>query len=190
VGFFQLLIDSLAGFYAIDRQRIFVAGMSNGGHMAYRLACDLPDKIAGIAAVAALLPAELKPSQPVPTLIIAGMDDPIVPYKGGAVQVGMMQRGVVRSAMETLRIWSEANRCGGEPTTELLDDVDPRDRMSVQQTFYRDCVAAVMLYTVIGGGHTWPGGQQYLNEQMIGRTCRDIDANRVIWNFFRELPHG
>lgn len=187
VGFMRELIDSLAPVYAIDRQHVFITGMSNGGHMAYRLACDLPDRIAGIAAVAALMPVELTPSRPVPVLTIAGTEDPLVPYKGGAVQVGMLQRGQVHSAMETLRIWAEANRCGGEPSTELLDDMDPRDRISVQRTTYRDCAAPVVLYTIIGGGHTWPGGKQYLGEPIIGKTSRDIDANKVIWEFFRSL---
>ena len=187
VSFLSELIDSLAPVYAVDKRRVYVTGMSNGGHMAYRLACDLSDKIAGIAPVAALMPTELMPTRPVPVLFIAGTDDPLIPYKGGAVQVGMLQRGTVRSAMETLRVWAEANRCGGEPSTELLDDADPTDRMSVQRTMYRDCAASVVMYTVIGGGHTWPGGKQYLGEQMIGKTSRDIDACQVIWEFFRSL---
>nr|AUN37581.1 LpqC [uncultured bacterium] len=186
---FRGLLSSLASYYTIDQRRVFVTGLSDGGNMAYRLACDLPDEIAGIAAVAALMPTQLTPTRPMPVLFIAGTEDPMVPYKGGAVGGRLLQRGTVRSAMETLRVWSEANRCGGEPTTELLDDVDPHDRMSVQQTFYRDCVASVMMYTIIGGGHTWPGGKQYLDEKIIGRTSRDIDANRVIWDFFRGLHH-
>jgi len=191
VGFMRELIDLLSGHYSLDRERVYVTGISNGGHMAYRLASDIPDRIAGIAAVAALMPAQLAlPSRPVPMLTIHGTDDPLVPYKGGAVQVGMLQRGAVRSAMETLRVWAEANRCGGEPSTELLDDVDPSDRMSVQRTLYRDCMAPVVLYTVIGGGHTWPGGWQYLGERMIGKTSRDIDACQVIWEFFRGLSDG
>ncbi|NMD03070.1 MAG: phospholipase, partial [Bacteroidales bacterium] len=43
----------------------------------------------------------------------------------------------------------------------------------------------VILYAVEGGGHTWPGGFQYLPAWIIGKTSRDIDANEVIWAFFK-----
>src|SRR4051812_40864226 len=97
VGFIAGLIDSLAGGYAVDVEHVFVTGMSNGGHMAYRLACDLYDQIAGIAPVAALMPDNLeqacKPPRPMPVLIIAGTDDTLVPYRGGAVGGQILRRG-------------------------------------------------------------------------------------------------
>ena len=182
VGYIRSLIDQLVAFYAIDKRRVYVAGMSSGGFMAYRLGCDLPDRIGGIAAVAALLPVDLTPERPMPLLTIAGRDDPIVPYNGGTVGSKLLRQVKVHSGMETLRRWSEANRCGGETSTELVEQSD-----RVQRITYPDCVAPVELYNVIGGGHTWPGGSQYLDERIVGKTNPEFDANQVIWNFFRSL---
>ena len=189
VGFLRDLIDMLVPYYAIDPQHVFVTGMSNGGHMAYRLACDLPDKIAGIAPVAALMPGNpeqaCRPARPMPVLMIAGTDDPLVPYRGGAVQVGTQQRGTVASADATLRFWAKINGCTGEPLVTDLEDRDPRDGTHIRETLYSSCDAPTVLYSIVGGGHTWPGGMQYLDERMIGRTSREFDASEMIWGFFK-----
>ncbi|MBI1256867.1 MAG: hypothetical protein GC204_05310 [Chloroflexi bacterium] len=194
VGFIRELIDSLATAYAVDLEHVFVTGISNGGHMAYRLACDMPDRIAGIAPVAALMPGNLeqacRPARPMPVLIIAGTDDPLVPYRGGAVQVGTQQRGTVASADTTLRFWAKINGCTGEPLVTDLEDRDPRDGTHIRETLYSSCDAPTVLYSIVGGGHTWPGGKQYLDERMIGKTSREFDASEMIWGFFRSrLPH-
>jgi polyhydroxybutyrate depolymerase len=190
VGFLGSLIDLIANSYSVDRKRVYVTGISNGGFMAYRLACDLPGLIAGIAPVAALMPFDLKPTQPVATLIIAGTDDPLIPYNGGEVTVGMLRRGRVLSGEATMAVWAKANRCEGEPITTTLVDGDPHEAGRVRQTAWSGCGIPIVLDTVEGGGHTWPGGWQYLSEQMVGKTSRNFDANREIWQFFRSLTEG
>ena len=62
-------------------------------------------------------------------------------------------------------------------------DVDPDDGLSIQITSYDDCTAPVTLYTVIGGGHTWPGRAQYLPVSLVGRVSQDMDATRAIWEY-------
>ncbi len=191
VGFIDAMIEQIASQYPLDRRRIFSTGISNGGHMSYRLACELSDQIAGIAPVAALLPGHLvetcAPVRPVGVLIMAGTDDPLVPYGGGDVQVGRARRGAVLSAQETARFWAAANHCDAEPLTTLLPDADPDDGTRIRHTVYNGGDAPVELYTVEGGGHTWPGGWQYLPARIVGKTSREIDACRVIWDFFASL---
>ena len=74
--------------------------------------------------------------------------------------------------------------------TENMPDKDPQDGTQVKRTTYAGGKAGteVVLYTIEGGGHTWPSGPQYLPEFMVGRVCKDIDANTVIWDFFQKHP--
>ncbi len=193
VGFLLAVADKLAAESLIDKNRVFIAGISNGGMMAQRLACEHAERIAGIATVAGTLPEKLagvcKPSRPVPVLIIHGSADPIVPWKGGAV-AGFEEYGKVLSGRETVAVWTGHNRCRGAAITATLADRDPQDGTRIRTERFRDCApgAAVDLILVEGGGHTWPGGFQYLPERFIGRTSRDFDANQAIWEFFRQIP--
>jgi polyhydroxybutyrate depolymerase len=93
----------------------------------------------------------------------------------------------VLSAEASVAAWAQANGCTGEPESTLLVDGDPNQAGRVRQIAYRDCAAPVVLDTVEGGGHTWPGGGQYLGEKMIGKTSRSFDANRAIVQFFYGL---
>ena len=189
MGFLHTLIAALLFEFALDPARVYVTGMSNGGLMAYRLACELADQIAAIAPVAALMPADLAcaPSRPIGVLVIAGTSDPLVPYQGGAVKALFRERGYVRSADETVRLWAQANGCTAAPKVMMLPSVDPSDSTRIRVTQYEGCAAPVALYTVEGGGHTWPGGMQYLPPRMIGDTSQQIDANRVMWEFFQSI---
>ena len=192
VGFLLAIADKLAAESLIDKKRIFIAGISNGGMMAQRLACEHADRIAGLVTVAGTLPEKLarvcKPSRPVPALIIHGTADPIVPWNGGPV-AGFAEFGVVLSGLDTAAVWTANNRCRGAAVTTTLADRDPQDGTRIRMERYADCAVggSVSLIVVEGGGHTWPGGFQYLPERFIGRTTREIDANQVIWDFFRQF---
>ena len=191
-GFLLAIADKLAAESWIDKKRIFIAGISNGGMMAQRMACEHADRIAGIATVAGTLPEKLagvcKPSRPVPALILHGTADPIVPWNGGPV-AGFAEFGAVLSGPDTVAVWTANNRCRGAAVKTMPADRDPQDGTRIRTERYPDCAvgASVSLIVVEGGGHTWPGGFQYLPERFIGRTSRDIDANQVIWDFFRQF---
>jgi len=190
IGFFAALINHLDEKYTIDRARVYATGISNGGFMSYRLACDLSDQIAGIAAVTANLSDELAanchPTRPVSILIINGTDDPLVLFGGGDVKILRQVRGTVLSTTDTVAFWREQNGCTQSPVIERLPDRDPDDHTRVRYEASSGCASghAVDVYVVEGGGHTWPGGAQYLHRWFIGRTSRDIDANTIIWSFF------
>jgi len=190
VGFIAALIDRIAAEYPVDRGKIFVTGISNGGLMSYRLACSLPG-VRGIAAVAATHPTgqegKCAPSRPVSVLIINGTEDPIIPYDGGDIRLLGMKRGRVVSTEETLRFWVRFNTCRGSGEEVPLPDEDPGDGTRVHRISYNACGGGsrVVLYRVEGGGHTWPGGWHYTLSRFIGYTSRDFNACDAIWNFFK-----
>ena len=189
-GFLLALIDKLAQELPVDRSRVYIAGISSGGMMAQRMACEKADRITAIATVAGTMPAELKaackPARSLPVLMIHGTEDPVVPWVGGAV-AGFEEYGTVLSARETAAFWASANQCRGAAVVVPEPERDLRDGTRVQLESFAACAAGAeaTLVTVQGGGHTWPGGFQYLPERFIGKTSREIDANKVIWDFFK-----
>jgi len=129
------------------------------------------------------------PSRPVPLLIINGVDDPFVPWNGGNIRGGLFgQRiiGTVLSTPDTVKKWSEYNICQSNPQIIHIPDLEPDDGCSVDLKVYsgEKKSSEVILYEIKGGGHTWPGGWQYLPKSFVGKTCRDINACEIIWEFF------
>jgi polyhydroxybutyrate depolymerase len=174
----------------LDRKRIFAAGISNGGFMSFRLACDAADLFAAVAPVTATMPADLgprcNPGAPVAVLVINGTADPLVPYAGGQVRALFSLRGEIWSTERTVEFWAERNRCAAPPDVRALADRDSGDGSRVVEVAYTRCAGPrVRLLRIEGGGHTWPGGAQYLPSAWIGTTNRDIDGTEVIWNFFK-----
>jgi polyhydroxybutyrate depolymerase len=190
VGFISKMIDAIAVDYNIDARRVYVTGASNGAMMSLRLSCDLADKITAIAPVIGSMPENLvsncSPARPVPLMMINGTDDPLVPWEGGHVHVFRKKLGKILSVPQTIDFWAAKNGCSPDPQITVMPDTDPEDGTRVQKSAYRHCDtgADVVLYEIKGGGHTWPGGYQYLPEFLIGKTNRDINASETIWNFF------
>jgi len=194
VGFLSALIDQQVRDLNLDKQRVYATGMSNGALMSFRLASELSDKIAAIAPVACNMPKVLEkrapPAQPIPVLLIANTEDPCVPWEGGELRFALMRLGLVLSVMDTVHYWVAHNQCEPKPTVTWLPDTAPQDGTRVRREVYgkgRDGTE-VILYAIVGGGHTWPGGYQYLPVRFVGKTCRDINACEVIWDFFKSHP--
>lgn len=191
-GFFMKMIEGLKKSYHIDTSKIFTCGISNGGFMSARLACDLSPTIKGAAIITATLGEDYfplcKPSQKVKILVMNGTVDPLVPFEGGDIKILRRTRGKVISTDRFVKFWTETDACNFVPSTILLPDADPDDGTRVEKSIYSGCAegADVLLYKIINGGHTWPGGKQYLSERLIGKTCRDINACDEIWNFFNK----
>ena len=179
VRFISELIDQLEAAYNIDRARIYANGFSNGGGMSFALSCTLSDRIAAVGMVGA---AQTLPwtwctdHRPVPMIAFHGTADPMAPYHGGASWVVSRP---LPSVPTWAGNWARKNRCGLKPVESVVAaDVTRRD--------YTNCAddAAVVLYTIRGGGHSWPGGKP-LPEWFVGPTSRSIDATRQMWAFFR-----
>ncbi|WP_299403823.1 PHB depolymerase family esterase [Acaryochloris sp. IP29b_bin.148] len=195
VGFLSKVIDKMIEEYGVDARRVYVTGISNGGFMSVRLALDLSDKIAAIAPVTAQLPLALQhqtPKQPISAMFINGTEDPIVPYQGGHVRLFRLgrSRGEILSTTDTIEHFRLRNHCQATPKRTSLPDTDPNDGTRVEMEQYTGCAdqTEVTLVKVIGGGHSWPGGAQYLSPRLIGRVSKDINASAMIVDFF--LKHS
>jgi polyhydroxybutyrate depolymerase len=194
LGYFDELLGAIQKVAKIDSRRIFATGISNGGMMSFRLACTKA-WLRAFAPVAATMPAALKescrPTSPRSMLLIVGERDPLVPYKGGEVTgpFGARKLGKVLGAEESLRIWKDFNACTVK-TPSVPAPATRADATSLTGETWSACAdkTRVELVTVIGGGHTWPGGKQYLREWVIGKTSRHLDASKRILEFFESLP--
>ena len=179
VRFISELIDTLEAAYNIDPTRIYANGFSNGGAMTFALSCRLSNRIAAVGTVSA---AQDQPwswcagSRPVPLINFHGTAD-LVPYNGGKVRMSPMP---FPSVLTWTADWARRNRCEPNPVESAVAS-------DVSRLEYTNCAdgAADVLYTIRGGGHSWPGGKP-MPEWMVGRTSRSIDATSEMWAFFRE----
>jgi polyhydroxybutyrate depolymerase len=190
VAFVAALIDHLAKEYKIDRKRIYATGISNGGIFTYTLAAKLADRIAAIAPVAGNLAepvaSSFAPSQPVSVIAFNGDVDPLVPYNGGAVTGRGDVGGRVLSTADTIALFVKACGCSSV-SQQTLPARKPSDGTTVVREVHgggRDG-AEVILYTIKGGGHTWPGhpGMMFYGA-IAGHTTKTIDATALMWEFF------
>ncbi len=188
VGFFRALVRELSARYRVDAKRIYSTGISNGGFMSFRLACEAADVFAAVAPVAANLSADLgprcKPARPVSVAILNGTDDPLVPWGGGPVGLWGMKRGVAWSTEQTLETWAELDGCRQKSDDQVLDKVAD-DGTLVLLHVRSACRAGseVRLYEIRGGGHTWPSGEKYLGERIVGKVSQELDGVREVWAF-------
>jgi len=188
VGFIRSLLDTLRREFRLDQRRIYATGISNGAIFSFRLACALPGVFAAIAPVAGAMPADLASrctrTMPLSVVAFQGTADPLMEYAGGEVGRG----GRVLSADSSIGFWAEVAGCGKPPTTTLEPNLVPDDSTRVRRTAFPDCANGRMveLYSIVGGGHTWPGGPA--SGRRVGRVSRDVDATATIWQFFARHP--
>ncbi len=186
VAFTAALLDDLAEVVNVDPKRVYATGMSNGGMMCYRLAAELSDRIAAIAPVCGTLALDdWKPARPVPVMHFHGTADRIVPFDGPNDSMSKVLS--LKSVEETIRLCAAANGCPREPETVQLPDA-VGDGTTVVRSTYAPCRdgAEVVLYTVEGGGHTWPG--QPPPNRFLGKSTKNIAANDLMWAFFERHP--
>jgi polyhydroxybutyrate depolymerase len=186
VAFVRTLITELKRSYPVDPARVYATGISNGGFFSQRLACDLSAQIAAVASVAATMPETLMavchPSNPVSILFMQGTADPLVHIEGGNVA---RTHGRNISLADATQFWIDHNQSKKKPDSSDLPSHDPNGT-----TVHRDIYSGgkqdteVIIYTIRGGGHTWPGGPQYFPAILVGKTNHDINATEVIWDFF------
>jgi len=183
VRFIAELIDTLRSSYRIDPTRIYADGLSNGGGMAFLLSCTMSDRIAavGLVASAQFLPwSGCKGQRPVPMIAFHGTEDRFTRYHGGTSWVA--RDHVFPSIPVFTATWARRNRCAASP-------IESRVAADVTRLEYTGCAddARVVLYTIHGGGHTWPGGGP-IPEWFAGSTSNGVDATRQSWAFFRAHP--
>lgn len=192
IPFFNDLLDQIESEYSVDASRIYATGYSDGAFMDFRLGCEMSDRIAAIATVGAVLPETLAETcsnwswRAVPLMMMNGTDDPEVPYRGRLAQsVGFY----LLPAKETLKEWAKINNCGQKPVHDTIE-ARTGGGLETRVETYTDCTdgATTVLYSIEKGGHTWPGGEQYIPVRFIGKTNEDLDASEIIWKFFAAHP--
>lgn len=194
VHFISVLIDSLAARFPVDLRRVYVCGTSNGGLMALRLAVELPDKIAAVAAVAAAMPDHSEcppPVKPMSVLFMNGTADTHLPYNGGYISHPPKPSfGSVMSTPASVKIWTKLDRTDSIPVVYHFPDLSPDDHSTVIRYSYLHGIhnTQVVLYKIIGGGHSAPSiRERYsrLFEHYFGKQNHDIEMVREVWNFFK-----
>ncbi|WP_170937026.1 MULTISPECIES: prolyl oligopeptidase family serine peptidase [Rhodomicrobium] len=195
VRFMRNLADYLVRKGIADPRRLYLVGISNGGMMTYRVACEAPGIFAAYSAVIANLPAKVSEECKgggAPFLVINSTNDSVVPWDGGDVG-NFINKGEVLSTPETVEFWRRRNACAREAEVKPLPDRDARDGSTVMATQYGDCKsgAPVVLLTVEGGGHLPPGaklGNRPFLRSVLGPANQDISAADVSWKFFKRFP--
>ncbi|QLL08515.1 alpha/beta hydrolase family esterase [Mycobacterium vicinigordonae] len=189
IGFLVALVNKLRKDFNVPEGHIFATGMSNGGFMSNRLACDHAEVFAAIAPISGTLGTGVacNPSRPVSVLYAHGTSDAVVPYNGGDVRGrGGLSHAI--SANSLLERWRTIDQCPGAPIVWELPNVG--DGTVVRRFDSQDCAenTEVVHYQIDKGGHTWPGTKQYLPKSVIGATTRAFDGSQVVAHFF--MTHG
>ena len=180
VSFLEALIDSLSSEYSINNERVFCTGMSNGGFMSYKLACELSNHIAAIASVTGSMnvnqTSNCAPQHPLPVMEIHGTADAVVPYNGNFL---------FETTENTIDYWVNFNECNPTPVVTPLPNTVLSDSTTVEHYLYANGNNGVEVehYKVLNGGHTWPGSPY---DSGNGYTNQDFNAAEKIWEFFNQ----
>lgn len=190
VAYINTIITTLKNDWKVDGNKVFVAGLSGGGMMAQRLACESTDNFVGFASVAANLPQNLQsgcnPNDTANIILFGGTEDPVMPYDGGEVSgipdLDLAAGGLVLSYPDTTDFWATKNQCGEAILTDVPDSTV--DATTVEKLTYDACAEGRLdAFKITGGGHTWPGSSG--NSSLLGNTTTDINATTEIIDFFK-----
>jgi polyhydroxybutyrate depolymerase len=171
VGLLNAMLDELDARVCVDSARVYANGLSNGGYMAYALACEASDRFAAVASVAGPnLWSPCEPEQPIGVFHFHGTADNIVAYDGNGVSS--------LSVDGNMSSWADRNGCESAGSVFLEDD-------DVVCEEWTGCSggAEVKLCTINGGGHQWPGGGSI---PFLGPNTDTIDATDMMWSFFEQ----
>jgi polyhydroxybutyrate depolymerase len=182
VALTRAILDDLERAFPIDSKRVYATGMSNGGFMSHRLACELSDRIAAIAPVAGVIGVHsCSPTRSVSVLQFHGTADTLVRYQGGGLATFV-------PVETTVRDWARRDGCPGIASDWSADRrMVTYRRGDVTCETYAGCAKGteVTLCRIDGGGHTWPGGAPIRN---LGKTTNDVSATEAMWRFFAAHP--
>jgi polyhydroxybutyrate depolymerase len=182
VGFLSKITDTLQQQLSIDPKRIYSCGMSNGGYLSHRLACEMPGTFAAVASVTGSMTDSTafycNPARAVPVLQIHGTTDPVVNYNG------LTQSYAIERLLD---LWRTKDNCTATRDTIAIQNTSLTDNSTAQLIRNNTCGGGskVYFFKVTGGGHTWPGGA--IDIPTNGNTNRDFNASQEIWKFFRQF---
>ncbi|WES63077.1 PHB depolymerase family esterase [Microbacter sp. GSS18] len=187
VAFVDALIGDLASAHGTSTDRVFAAGLSNGGHFAFRLATEAPDLVQGIAAFAAAYPADESSvctwaGASVPAMLVLGTADPINPFEGGEAGTFGGTLGTVMSADDSAAFLAERAGDATRAETAPFTNTAAEGETDVTRTLYEGG-APVVLYAVEGGGHVVPN-PIYAQPRAMGATTAHLDGPLAAVDFF------
>lgn len=179
-AFVRALLDLLQRDYALDPKRVFATGISNGGMMSYRVACELADRIAAIAPVSGALNVDCRPTAPVSVIIFHGTADEHVLLEGGVPRQHFGPARTDRSVAYATSFWVEKNGCQVSPRAQ--------DNGTLRTAIYSECKngTGVTVDIVDGGGHAWPGGERMAG--FLDEPNHRVSATDLMWDFFVAHP--
>jgi len=174
VKFISTLIDNISNRFNVNKKRVYVTGMSNGGMMAYRLASELPDKIAAVGIVSGdmVAPKDASRKGIVPILHIHAIPDTKVPFAGG-IGIGGYD---FPPAMDGINYWVSRNNCGKDP------EIIQHEGYEVRSWSNSNGKTLVQCYLTGDGGHAWPSSEVQGRRGDIPSNV--INATNLIWDFF------
>ncbi|EMY63334.1 alpha/beta hydrolase family esterase [Leptospira terpstrae] len=191
IAFIESMVKRLIAEGSVNPKKVFLVGHSNGGFMAQRIAAEKPELWKGVVSVAAQVSvftlkrkSNLK-TNPVSIGIIAGTDDPLVPFSGGYVRDG----GEILSVNDSILRWKEWNLCNDILTTKVQTFQEGLSEIKID--FYRYEVCAentkVGMIQLNGLGHSWPGETPMIPFIDQGKTTKVIDGSKLVWDFMESL---
>jgi polyhydroxybutyrate depolymerase len=181
VGFVRKIVAELVRDWSVDPRRIYAVGHSNGGMLAYRLAAEASDLIAGAGIVSADLAIDgPAPARPVPLIVFHGLKDQNVLWEGG-YGPNQIDRNPHRSIPETLAIWKKWNHCADAP---VRNETGAEYLMERYEPPAGTAGAPIVLYKLPNGGHSWPGGEPGAAFLNLGPHVKSVNASESIWLFF------
>jgi polyhydroxybutyrate depolymerase len=181
VAFVRAVVADVARELPIDRKRVFATGISNGGMMSYRLACEASDVFAAVGVVSgALVSPDCAPKEPVSVIHFHGTDDSYVPLGGGPGRLTPPGFEYPPTA-SAIAFWRAADACDPMPSVSA-------PRPGVRLAHYAGCRegSAVDYYELDGGKHSWPGGERL--SLLLPSASQAIAATPLIWEFFATHP--
>lgn len=176
VGFISALIDTMIQNYSINSCRVYAIGMSNGGYMSHRLACELENKIAAIAGVTGMLADSTafycQTNRAVPIMQIQGTADAVVSFS---------------NFDNVINWWHNHNGCTNTAAVYNYPNISLIDNCTAELTIHNQCDGNTAIYAIkiMNGGHTWPGAS--IDIPSNGNTNRDIHGSNEIWKFLSQF---
>lgn len=186
IGYLAAVLDDLQANYAVDANRVFMTGFSNGASMTFRAGIELSDRLAAIAPVSGHLCVQNpRPARPLSMLYIIGLADPLNPLAGGTTRTPWGTTREKPPVMDSILTWVRLIEASEQPRVLRHSDGVKHVRYGPGQS-----CCEVQMCTIEGQGHEWPGARRTLPRIISGPQTNKLNATQAIWDFFAAVQRG
>lgn len=193
VGFIGAVIDDAVARYGADPDRVHVIGVSRGGLMAYRVAVEMPHRLAAFSALLACMPLPGRtrtPTVALPALILGCTRDPFMPYEGGKRLLTLGFLEPMMGIEDSARVWRELAGLEDAPVVEEWAPAHGKGKTRATRFTWGEADGLqVVLYRIDGGGHAEPSRLKRYPElinRLVGPQNGDLEIAEAAWDFFKE----